>query len=485
MEEACYCDTCKKGMLEMGMNPENEADAKKYFIIKRQAFMTKCTEILRKYHPEATIFFNSGGADPYKPEFHDYSTHFEMEDLPTSEGDYNKLPMRARYFSNKGKKYIAMSGKFHLAWGEFGGFKPKEALKFEVATMALYGAGASIGDHMHPDGEMELETYRNIGYAYEYLKKIAPFCYNGEQIADVGIYLSDDIESNAGVTNILLENQIDYGVIADNNFERFDTVIIPDGVVLDKCGLDLLNRYIANGGKIVFMADALVDNGKFQIDMGASYIGEAEYDCDYISINAKRDELPDAPMFCPIAGHRVEATGSTVYASFMTPYFSRSFEKFFGHKNTPHNKESKQFPAIIKNGNIVYLSHSMPKMYKRHGSVYQKRYFMYALGLVYDSRTLNISGLGSCGRCTMIHQPQENRFCINMVYATPEKRGEATIIEDIMPVYNIGVKMQTEKEIRRVIEPLTGNELPFELCDGKVIFTVPKLDCHTSIVLEY
>ena len=72
-----------------------------------------------------------------------------------------------------------------------------------------------------------------------------------------------------------------------------------------------------------------------------------------------------------------------------------------------------------------------------------------------------------------------------MVYATPEKRGEATIIEDIMPVYNIGVKMQTEKEIRRVIEPLTGNELPFELCDGKVIFTVPKLDCHTSIVLEY
>ena len=64
-----------------------------------------------------------------------------------------------------------MTGKFHLEWGEFGGFKCKEALKYEIATMAVYGAGCSIGDHLIWDGEMDMETYRNIGYAYRYLEK--------------------------------------------------------------------------------------------------------------------------------------------------------------------------------------------------------------------------------------------------------------------------------------------------------------------------
>ena len=485
MEEACFCPTCKKGMTEMGLNPENEEDAKKYLIIKRQVFMTKCTDILRKYHPDATIYFNSGGADPYKPEFHDYSTHFEMEDLPTSEGDYNKLPLRARYFANSGKKYIAMTGKFHLAWGEFGGFKPKEALKFEVSVMAMYGAGASVGDHMHPDGEMELETYKNIGYAYGYLKKITQYCYDGKQICDIGLYLSDDREANSGISNILLENQLDYGIIKDNNFADYKLVIIPDGVVLDDVGLTALNTYVADGGKLVLMADSLVENGKFQLDFGVKYKAGAEYDCDYITLREKSDNIPDAPMLNLVPGHRTEVLTGEVYADFITPYFNRTFNRFFGHKNTPHNKGSEKMPAIVKNKNVVYMAHSLAKSYLRHGSVYHKRYFMYALNLVFDTPTIEVSGLGAEGRLTAIDQPDNNRYCINMAYAVPVKRGEATIIEDIMPLYNIVVKMRTDKEIKRVYLPLTDEELAFDSADGEVTFTVPKLECHTSIVLEY
>ena len=69
---------------------------------------------MHTYHPNATIFFNSGGADIYKPEFHDYQSHFEMEDLPTAWGGYDQLPLRAKYFVNTGKKTIGMTGKFHL-----------------------------------------------------------------------------------------------------------------------------------------------------------------------------------------------------------------------------------------------------------------------------------------------------------------------------------------------------------------------------------
>ena len=82
IDGACYCDECVKGMKEMGLDPENEADAKYYYIEKHKSFMIKCGEILYKYHPEATIFFNSGGADMDKPQYLPYESHYEMEDLP-------------------------------------------------------------------------------------------------------------------------------------------------------------------------------------------------------------------------------------------------------------------------------------------------------------------------------------------------------------------------------------------------------------------
>jgi hypothetical protein len=110
---------------------------------------------------------------------------------------------------------------------------------------------------------------------------------------------------------------------------------------------------------------------------------------------------------------------------------------------------------------------------------------MYALNLVYAGSAVEVSGLGSQGRCTAIHQPQNSRFCINLLYGYPVKRGCAEIIEDIMPVYNIEVKFKTTEHIKRVYLPLDNQDLDFSTDNGIITFTVPKLDCHTSIVLEY
>lgn len=482
--DVCYCETCKNGMKEMGLNPDCEEDAKKYFSIKRRAFMEKCGAILQKYHPEASIFFNSGGADVKNVQYHDCQTHFEMEDLPTAWGGYDKLPFRAKFFANSGKHIIGMTGKFHLSWGEFGGFKTKDALKYEIASMALYGAGASVGDHMHPDGELELQTYENIGYAYEYLSKIEQYCFNGKNISNVGVVVSPDMGVNNGIAKILLENHIDFNVVTDNDFEKYDMIIIPDGVVLNAEGIKALDSFIAKGGRLIVMADALVKEGKFQIDMGVSYVGKPEYDCDYLICREKSDKIPAAPLLCNVPGHRTKVTDAEVIAEFITPYFSRTYGHFCGHNNTPYDKNSERFPAIVKKGNIIYLSHSLPNQYITYGSVFHKYYFMFAVDKIYN-RLLHFEGLGAEGRCTVICQPEKSRYCMNLIYASPVKRGAAEIIEDILPVYNIKVGMKTDKAIRKVYMPLEGEKLKFEQKDGEVSFVIPKLQCHTMVVMEY
>jgi len=489
VSDTCYCESCKKGMLDMGLDPFNVEDNRKYYILKHKAFAEKCRAIMVKYHPDATIFFNSG-ADQYRPEYHNDQTHFEMEDLPTAWGGYDKMPVRAKFFSKTGKYFLGMTGKFHLTWGEFGGFKCADALKYEIANMALYGAGASIGDHMHPDGEMDMQTYENIGVAYDYLEKIAPFCYGGESTARVGIYLANKNNrgANEGLSNILLENQIDYDIIFNNNFADFDTVIIPDGIVLKDEALSALKKYIAEGGKLLFMGDALVKDGKFQIDCGAEYISKGEFDCDYIftdDATAQKYGLPKSPMLCNITGEKIKLTDGEVLAESIMPYFSRTMARYSGHKNTPHNKESEILPAIVKKGNVVYMAHPMSKIYFEMGSLYQKRYLIMALDALNPATAFNIKGLGSQGRATMIKQANKNRYCLNMTYAAPVRRGCAEIIEDIPDIYNIKITLKLPEKLTKAYLGITGEELTVTEEKGKQTVTLPKLNCHASVVFEY
>ena len=485
VNDACYCESCKRGMRDMGIDISNDDEVKRYFVLKRRAFMEKCAAILKTYHPNATIFFNSGGADQYKTEYHDVQSHYEMEDLPTCGGGYDKIPVRAKFFANKNKPYLGMTGKFHLAWGEFGGFKTKEALKYEVCQMALYGAGASIGDHMHPDGEMELQTYENIGYAYDYLEKIAPFCYGGELIANIGLYCSERGEVNEGVSNILLQNQMDFGIISENNFADFDTVISPEYSCLDDSAMEALKVYLANGGKLVTACNSLVKNGKFAIDTGLEFMGEAEYDCDYIESSGRYSNVPNAPMLCSLPGFRTKAVGAEVFANFVTPYFSRTYGKFCGHKNTPHNKNGEKYPAITKYGNVVYMSHPLASAYIKQGSLFHREYFINALRLVYSGGAYEVEGLGSQGRVTMIRQPKWHRYCMNMTYAIPTRRGTADIIEDIMPVYNIKVSLKVKEHIKRIYFGISGEEITVERNGEEISFIIPELNCHTTVVIEY
>ena len=124
IEEACACRSCLDGMAEMGLDPESYDDAKKYYTIKRIEMMKTLTGIVHEYAEDAPVFYN-GGADMGKPEYHPYQTHYELEDLPTSWGGYDYMPIRAKTFEKYGKLYLGMTGKFHDNWGEFGGFKNK------------------------------------------------------------------------------------------------------------------------------------------------------------------------------------------------------------------------------------------------------------------------------------------------------------------------------------------------------------------------
>ena len=486
IDNLCYCDDCRRNMAAEGVDIADAEAVHGFFVEKHIEFMRKCGDILKKYHPNATIFFNSGGAEIDKPQYHPYESHYEMEDLPTVWGGYSKMAPRARFFEKTGKYFLGMTGKFHLSWGEFGGYKTKDALKYEVCSMAQYGAGCSVGDHLYPDGVMDMQTYKNIGYAYAYLEKIEPYCYEGNYLNNLGVYLPENPEDCHGVVNMLLENQMDFDYIEKGNFKDFQLVVFPSGVVLNDEECALLNTYIAEGGKVLFMGDSLQKDGAFQIDCGLKPLGESGFEWDYLrSAIVEDDGVPETPMFTYLAAPLVEVVDAEVYAETYLPLFNRTYEHFCGHANTPYDKKANRYPALAKKGNVVYMAHKMGVIYSQNGCIAHRDYFISALKNLLSYEPLVQMKMGSCGRVTALEQAEKNRICLNITYAQPVKRGCAEIIDEIQTLYDIPVRIKTDRKVVGVSLPLRGEQLPFGKEADGYFFRIPQLQCHETVVLEY
>lgn len=484
----CWCESCIKGMKENGYDPSVTDDALMYHRLKWQKFMTECTKILHEKHKDATIFFNGGGAEPYMPEWHAWQTHYEMEDLPTTWGGYDKMPPRAKFFSQYGKDYLGMTGKFHTAWGEFGGFKSSDAMKYECAAMLSYGARCCIGDQLHPSGAMDLETYRLIGKAYEYVEKIEQWCFDVESTAKLGIIYSKVHASDEGLVKMLLETQTDFDVVhVDRSFDRFDCLILPDSVLLDDELAVKLNSYIKSGGSLLLTGQSGLDKSaqRFMIDVGANYQGISLYECDYLHVSEKLSEnMVTSPLLCYNPAYKVHVKDAEILAAIKEPYFNRTYAHYCSHQNTPNKLENAEYPAAIKKGNIVYLSHPICKMYYTYGCLFHRQYFINALRLIYPNAILKVK-MQSSGRVNLLKQPAENRYILHLLYATPIQRGITLVIEDIPTIYNVPVEITIPEKIKRAYLAPQNADIVFKQENGVLTLNIPEVNCHQILVLDY
>lgn len=485
LNDVCYCENCRRGMAGEGLNPDVLEDAREYYRRNHLRFMKKCTDILHAKHPEATVFFNSGGADIYRPEYHDGQTHFEMEDLPTAWGGYDKMPPRASVMSRYGKEYLGMTGKFHTEWGEFGGYKNPEALKYEALLMAMYGAKCSIGDQMLPCGRLDFETYRGIGVAYRALEEIEPWCWPAESTARLGVYLSGDEKSDEGLHRILLEGHIDFEVVLPGDgLERFKALVMPDSVHISDEEAVRIRSFVADGGSVLFTGTSLVSNGAFLLEPGAEFAGEADYRQDYFC-PTDRFELPfgNAPFICYRSAFKSRVTDGEVLAQVYEPWFDRTYGTYCSHRNTPYRNEAAAHPAAVKKGNVIWMAHPVCRLYMEYGAQLFKEAVLKALSLIYEP--MYTIALPSGGRTRLTRQPEYGRYVLHTAYAVPIQRGCITVLEDMPEFRDFEVSLRPDaKEIKSVRMIPSPEQVPYTYIDGVLKFKVPYLRCYQGIEIN-
>ena len=472
MKDACVCDACCAGMKKKGLDPENYDDAKKYYVESRIEMMKHLTGVVHEYYADAPVFYN-GGADMNRTEYHPYQGHFILEDLPTAWGGYDLMPIRAKFFEQYGKDVFGMTAKFHHNWGEFGGFKNKEALKYECADMLSVGASIYVGDHLHPSCDIDKSTYAVIGYAFDYVKKIEKYCDNTKTYTDIALWLSHNSVSDIGASKLLQIMHLEYDVIESaDDISKYSCVILPDYVKLTEKDKAALVRFTADGGKIIASYDSVFD------ELGIHKLEPSPFDQDYIKCNVE-DFV--TPFLAYSRAYKTESDGEQL-AEVYEPYFSRTFSHYSGHKNTPYRTEAAKYPALVKCKNVLYFAHPIFKAYNKSGNYVLEKYAENAIASFYD-RMMLTKELPSCARVRL--REGDGFLALHVLYAPPVNRGNVCLLPDFPKLHDVEISIKTDKKIMSATIRPDGTPVPFEQNGNRVVLHLPPFSMHALVTLAF
>ena len=495
-----YPNFNEKSVEEMkaaGVDIADDMAVERHHIAKMEKFMSALNNTILSKKPDSSIFYNWTTHFSIEQSLdyglEKYNTKLDLEDLPTTWDGYDLFPLRAKYYAPLGKEYVAMSGKFHTAWGEFGGFKHRDAIKYEAATMVAFGANVNFGDQLHPLGEMDMATYENIGHAFDYVEKIEDYGVGADHVATTALWFANSKEHDEGVVKMLLENQINF-VVANTieNWSQLEVLIIPDAAELSVADAKRIQTFKDQGGKLLVLGNGAINQDKtaFMLDLGVEYLGQANFDADYTVVG---DEIAGDLVRSPFLNYepsiRVKAKkGTQVLANLREPFFNRRYSAYSSHQNTPYKLENADHPAVTRNGNVVFIASALGKSYFDMGARVHRDLFINSLNLLRTKQIVDVE-LPSAGRINLLHQPESERYVLHLLYASPMQRGFANVIEDIVPIHDTPVSVDVGKKIKKAYL-IPGNKrvkLKRDKAKGKTAYklNIDKFTTHTAVVFEY
>lgn len=491
----CFCPSCLKSMFEKGYDPCNEEDVIRLAEEVYANYLKRTREVIYSVKPGLPLFHNGGHIRQGRRDLAYANSHLELESLPTGGWGYDHFPFSARYVQNLDREYLGMTGKFHLSWGEFGGFKHPNALKYEAALSIALGAKCSVGDQLAPNGKMDMTTYKLLGEAYRDVAEKEEWLDGTEPVCDVAVFSNEASDSannlmkgtgglkksDIGAGRILLEGKYQFSVVDfETDWNKYKVLVLPDNIQVNTEIKNKINDFLKNGGKLLASGKSAIGENGFIFDFGAKYAGENEYCPDYIRPYFDNEYETDYVMYSK--GIKTEKTTGSELAARIDPYFNRTREHFCSHQHAPSSSKYGG-SGMIEGKDGIYIAWNIFEDYAEKGEIISKKCVCFALDRLLGKDKLLATDLGSMGVASL--RKQNDRYILHMLYAIPTKRGNGVeIIEDAYPVYNTKISVKLEKKIKKVYLAPQNEELEFSINDGRVEAVIPKIDIHQMVVFE-
>jgi len=494
-------------MDDHGLDPESAGDRMRISVIVMDEWMAEMTAFVRELSRDCRIFYNAGHVGPRHRSSVDSFTHYELESLPSGGWGYTHFPLSVRFARGLGHDCLGMTGKFHTSWGDFHSFKNPAALAFETQMMIAMGAKCSIGDQLHPAGELDAATYELVGGAYERIEQCEPWCEGATPVADVGVLspeefvqLEGDFDAAAkrqpaeaiGAVRMLQELGIQFDILTtDRDLSRYRLLILPDIIEVDAELAGKLRTFVVDGGAVIAsFASGLKPEGQgfALVELGASLVGDAPFSPDYlVPAGAIGRGLAETGHTMYLRGKKVEpAHDAQVLAEVEAPYFNRTWRSFCSHRHAP-SSGARAYPGVVQHGRCIYFAHPIFRQYHDNAARWCRTLLSNAIDLLLGEGGRMIETDGPTTLLTTLnHQARESRYIMHLLHYIPERRGAAfDTVEDVIPLHDLHVSVAMGAAVQSVRVVPDGDEIPFEQGHGRVRFTLRRIDGHAMVELAY
>jgi hypothetical protein len=511
----CACRYCRTAMEQQGMNPASLEQRYAYGRQLIDSFKHEMTALVRSYNSDCTIFYNAGHVGTSDRAAAAAFSHWELESLPSGGWGYLHFPVAQRYARTLGLECLGMTGKFHTSWGDFHSFKNQAALEYECFRMLALGAKCSIGDQLPPSGSLDEAVYDLIGNVYASVAAKEPWCRGTRPLSEIAVFSPEEFggpeaarlsPAIMGAERILSEAAYQFDIIdSQAEFSAYRLLILPDTIPMDKALATKLAAYLANGGALIasFAAGLTPDQTGFALDeLGVTLKGEGPRDAQGELVRGRQFErgeyaeylrpgatigngLPPTEHVMYMRGMEVAASGDgEVLAETVASHFDRTYQHFFSHRQAPASGEIRG-PAIVRRGQVIYCAHPLFSQYAQNAPRWCKQLVHNAIAMLMPEPLLRHSGPSSLF-ATLNEQPDEGRLVLHLLHYIPERRGaDFDVIEEALPLHDLALSLRTPRPVQQIVTAPEGEPLPFQISGERVMFTLPRLNGHQIIAIEF
>lgn len=503
--DGCLCANCLPEMLRQGLDPTKRGHRRAHNMEVARRFMERVSAHVRARLPEAGIFYNSRWGLQFEDEAPYYS-QVEIESLPTGGWGYGFYPLWSRFGRTFGLPMLGMTGRFHRSWADWGGLKHPAALRFECAGILATGGAISIGDQLHPRGRLNKAVYDVIGEAFGEVEAVEQYCIGAVAAPQIGLLVLEPDPDRAqvgsgggsveGAGKMLLELHHQFDVITAKcpDFGAYELLVVPDQGVATPDLLDRLTTYVAAGGKLLLSHEALLDRaaGCFGLadEIGVDYLGPCACVPDYFEIGdpalhttvTRPDfaySLYEGP--CTRVAPRV---GTARLAEAYESYFNRTWEHFSSHDFTAPRDEAAGYPAITRREQVVYIYGPIFAAYQKHGNLTFRALVGRCFDLLLPRRVVETDAPPSA-EVSLMRQGERDIIHVVNYHAGRRAPAHVEVLEDPIPLHDVALSLRRAAPTTSVRAAHTGASLAFEVVDGVVKVTVPRVDAHALIVFEH
>jgi hypothetical protein len=142
-------------------------------------------------------------------------------------------------------------------------------------------------------------------------------------------------------------------------------------------------------------------------------------------------------------------------------------------------------PGIVRKGRCIYFSSPIFSQYNDNAPRWCKRLVLNALSLLLPDPLVRHNGPSSL-QVTLTQQSSQSRWILHLLHFIPERRSEELdVIEDVIPLFEVKVKVKAPAPLRDVKVIPEEAALAFRAEESYTVFEVQRIDGHAMVSLTF